>query len=243
MGKSGRKSKVSQRQRRILHGVGDDALPSSAYDIPEDLEVRGRRADGEEEEEDGSGSGDADLVENETSMGALSKFDLYQQSVQGLFNLISMVFISFVFYACWNCWGFYEVTKGRYKLLAEVLSDVCGRKTTPTLARRFLWHRPSLMSFLEWISRNMNLLWDETEAVQGVEDSIQVVINGVVVVEPHVEEWRSKNVDVSVDVKYESTFKLRIRHASLPGVEGASKKKRRGRRWRLGVERAGRRGG
>ncbi|KAL0922905.1 hypothetical protein M5K25_006935 [Dendrobium thyrsiflorum] len=82
MGKSGRKSKVSQRQRRILHGVGDDALPSSAYDIPGDQEVRGRRADGEEEEEDGSGSGDADLVENETSMGALSKFDLYQQSVQ-----------------------------------------------------------------------------------------------------------------------------------------------------------------
>ncbi|PKU83282.1 uncharacterized protein LOC110108090 [Dendrobium catenatum] len=82
MGKSGRKSKVSQRQRRILHGVGDDALPSSAYDIPEDQEVRGRRADGEGEEEDGSATGDADLVENETSMGALLKFDLYQQSVQ-----------------------------------------------------------------------------------------------------------------------------------------------------------------
>ncbi|PKU84618.1 hypothetical protein MA16_Dca015477 [Dendrobium catenatum] len=45
------------------------------------------------------------------------------------------------------------------------------------------------------------------------EDSIQLVFNRVFVVKPHVEEWRSKNVDVSVGVEYESTFKFGILHS------------------------------
>ncbi|PKU59037.1 hypothetical protein MA16_Dca027629 [Dendrobium catenatum] len=48
---------------------------------------------------------------------------------------------------------------------------------------------------------------------KGGEDSIQVTSNCVVMVKPHVEERRSKNVDVSVGVEYESTFKFWVRHS------------------------------
>lgn len=82
MGKSGKKSKGSQRQRRVAHGDGGDPLPSSAYDLPEDQQERGGGAEGEVDSEFGSGGGIAFIVEKESSMGALSKFDLYQQSVQ-----------------------------------------------------------------------------------------------------------------------------------------------------------------
>ncbi|XP_020594960.1 uncharacterized protein LOC110035059, partial [Phalaenopsis equestris] len=82
MGKSGKKSKAFQRQRGVPRGDGSDVLPSSAYDLSGDQQERGGGADGEAEEEDSNGGGGADVVENETSVGALSKFDLYQQSVQ-----------------------------------------------------------------------------------------------------------------------------------------------------------------
>ncbi|PKU63560.1 hypothetical protein MA16_Dca023970 [Dendrobium catenatum] len=45
------------------------------------------------------------------------------------------------------------------------------------------------------------------------EDSIQVISNCVFVIKPHVEERRSENVDISVGVEYESTFKFWIRHS------------------------------
>ncbi|XP_020588354.1 uncharacterized protein LOC110030116 [Phalaenopsis equestris] len=82
MGKSGKKSKAFQRQRGVPRGDGSDVLPSSAYDLSGDQQERGDGADGEAEGEDSNGGGGADVVENETSVGALSKFDLYQQSVQ-----------------------------------------------------------------------------------------------------------------------------------------------------------------
>ncbi|PKU79120.1 hypothetical protein MA16_Dca000464 [Dendrobium catenatum] len=44
------------------------------------------------------------------------------------------------------------------------------------------------------------------------DDSIQVIFNRVFVFKPHVEEWGSKNVDVSVGIEYES-FKFWIRHS------------------------------
>ncbi|PKU64789.1 hypothetical protein MA16_Dca012653 [Dendrobium catenatum] len=47
------------------------------------------------------------------------------------------------------------------------------------------------------------------------EDSVQVVFNGVVKTKPDVEEWRSSDVDVSVDVEYESAINFRIGHTSL----------------------------
>ncbi|PKU59442.1 hypothetical protein MA16_Dca012770 [Dendrobium catenatum] len=44
-------------------------------------------------------------------------------------------------------------------------------------------------------------------------DSVQVIFNGVVKTKPDVEEWRSNDVDVSVDVEYESAINFGIRHA------------------------------
>ncbi|PKU59325.1 hypothetical protein MA16_Dca028370 [Dendrobium catenatum] len=50
---------------------------------------------------------------------------------------------------------------------------------------------------------------------EGGEDSIQVIFNGVVETKPDVEKWRSSDVDVSVDVEYESAINFRIGHTSL----------------------------
>ncbi|PKU85657.1 hypothetical protein MA16_Dca003398 [Dendrobium catenatum] len=45
------------------------------------------------------------------------------------------------------------------------------------------------------------------------EDSLQVISHGVFVIKSHAEERRSKNVDISVGVEYESAFNFRIRHS------------------------------
>ncbi|KAG0495312.1 hypothetical protein HPP92_000003 [Vanilla planifolia] len=92
MGKSGKKSKAAQRQRRARlptgsvgeHGDAADSLPSSAYDLPEGQEESRGEAEGEQVEEDGSGNGDAVVVGKAKEMEplSLSKFDLYQKSVQ-----------------------------------------------------------------------------------------------------------------------------------------------------------------
>lgn len=82
MGKSGKKKKGGEKQHRLPYDEAGDALPSSAYDLPADHEELVGRQEEEDEAEDTSGGGDADVVGKESSMGSLSKFDLYQQSVQ-----------------------------------------------------------------------------------------------------------------------------------------------------------------
>lgn len=82
MGKSGKKKKGVEKQRRLPHHDGCDELPSSAYDVPHDQEECSGGAEEEDEAEDSSGGGYINVGEKETSTGSLSKFDLYQQSVQ-----------------------------------------------------------------------------------------------------------------------------------------------------------------
>ncbi|PKU87346.1 hypothetical protein MA16_Dca021294 [Dendrobium catenatum] len=54
---------------------------------------------------------------------------------------------------------------------------------------------------------------------EGREDSIQVILDGIVKAKPDVEEGRSSDVDVSVDVEYESAINFGIRHSSLPAMK------------------------
>ncbi|KAI0504538.1 hypothetical protein KFK09_015490 [Dendrobium nobile] len=72
-------------------------------------------------------------------------------------------------------------------------------------------------------------------------DTVDVFFNGVVEIKVHVKEWRLENVDLISIVMHKSKVPFGFRHASSPGVEGVPKKKKGGRRWRLGVERFGRR--
>ena len=81
MGKHGKKQKnPSRSSRRFPRSiVDDDSLPSSAYNLPSQVE--------EVEEEEETDEEEQEEEEVEVNGSALSKFDLYQKSVQVQFDL------------------------------------------------------------------------------------------------------------------------------------------------------------